>query len=210
MEDDIIRLYFSFRSPYSCLGVYRFTHILNELELNYRLIPLAPTKEFVSQPMHSPDKLHYIGQDISRMFSAYGLTLTMPEPFDIDWSIPHAAFICADKYKQGLGFANKSYLARFSAGKNIADEQVLFEIADELELDRQELAFAYKKRIYQRELLRGRKLMKQDNVFGVPTFVYQGNLFWGNDRIEWLLRAIRQNRGYSVPDLSIDHMSRPY
>ena len=28
-------------------------------------------------------------------------------------------------------------------------------------------------------------------MFGVPLFVYRGEPFWGNDRIEWLVRAIR-------------------
>jgi hypothetical protein len=31
-----------------------------------------------------------------------------------------------------------------------------------------------------------------DGVFGFPFFVYAGQKFWGNDRVEWLVRAIQQ------------------
>jgi 2-hydroxychromene-2-carboxylate isomerase len=39
-------------------------------------------------------------------------------------------------------------------------------------------------------------------IFGVPTFVLDGELFWGNDRLEWLIRRIEQSRGRAVPDLA--------
>ena len=39
-------------------------------------------------------------------------------------------------------------------------------------------------------------------IFGVPTFVLDGELFWGNDRLEWLIRRIDQSRGRAVPDLA--------
>ncbi len=33
---------------------------------------------------------------------------------------------------------------------------------------------------------------QNDGIFGVPTFIYRGEPFWGNDRIEWLVRAIQR------------------
>ena len=30
-----------------------------------------------------------------------------------------------------------------------------------------------------------------DGVFGFPFFLFRGQRFWGNDRIEWLVRAIQ-------------------
>ena len=33
-----------------------------------------------------------------------------------------------------------------------------------------------------------------DGAFGVPFLIYKGENFWGNDRIEWLVRAIRGDR----------------
>ena len=40
-----------------------------------------------------------------------------------------------------------------------------------------------------------------DTIFGVPFFVYRNQKFWGNDRLEWLLRAIFDDNGRAVPDL---------
>ena len=33
---------------------------------------------------------------------------------------------------------------------------------------------------------------KADGVFGFPFLIYQGQKFWGNDRIEWLVESIRK------------------
>ena len=47
-------------------------------------------------------------------------------------------------------------------------------------------------------------------MFGVPTFVYGKNRYWGNDRLEWLLRDIYQDTGIQVPDLKEDPLARPF
>ena len=30
----------------------------------------------------------------------------------------------------------------------------------------------------------------KDGVFGVPFYVYRGELFWGHDRLTWLARSV--------------------
>ena len=45
---------------------------------------------------------------------------------------------------------------------------------------------------------------QEDSIFGVPYFVYRGEPFWGNDRIEWLVRAVRIAHGMPVVDLARD------
>ncbi len=47
-------------------------------------------------------------------------------------------------------------------------------------------------------------------VFGVPFFVYKDSIYWGNDRLEWLLREINDNFGTLLPDLTVDPFRRPY
>ncbi len=210
MVDDTIRFYFSFRSPYSCLGLFRFYHFLPKLGVQYQLIPLVPPKEFTEKPIAAPDKLQYIITDVARIFKAYGLPIKMPDPFDVDWGIPHTAFVYADQQNKGLKFAYQAYMARYCEGKNLAEESALIEIAVKCELDPDALLSALTQRKFQKELLRSRRTMTEDAIFGVPTFVYHDDKYWGNDRFDWLVRQVYQDQGKTVTDLSIDPMSKVF
>ena len=50
---------------------------------------------------------------------------------------------------------------------------------------------------------------RESGVFGVPTFVHREQKFWGNDRLEWLVRAIRRDAGLPVPDLRAAALATP-
>ena len=52
--------------------------------------------------------------------------------------------------------------------------------------------------------------MQSDGVFGVPYFVYRERAYWGNDRLEWLLRDVAERLGRAVPDLRPDPLARPF
>ena len=46
-----------------------------------------------------------------------------------------------------------------------------------------------------------------DGAFGVPLFIYRGERFWGNDRLDWLLRAVARSEGKELPDLAADPLA---
>lgn len=46
-------------------------------------------------------------------------------------------------------------------------------------------------------------------LFAVPIFIYRDEMFWGNDHLDWLVRAIKQGRGQPVADVRRDLMARP-
>ena len=48
---------------------------------------------------------------------------------------------------------------------------------------------------YEEALGRSNQEAEADGVFGIPFFIYQGQMFWGNDRIEWLVREIQLQTG---------------
>ena len=44
----------------------------------------------------------------------------------------------------------------------------------------------------------------------IPFFIYGENKYWGNDRIDWLLRDIYRDKGKDIPDLEQDTFLRPF
>jgi 2-hydroxychromene-2-carboxylate isomerase len=69
---------------------------------------------------------------------------------------------------------------------------VLAEIAEHCGLSRVEFLAALHDARYEVALTQSNTDAETDGVFGFPFFVYAGQKFWGNDRVEWLVRAIQQ------------------
>ncbi|CAF1026425.1 unnamed protein product [Rotaria sordida] len=42
----------------------------------------------------------------------------------------------------------------------------------------------------QQDYLNAQNEADQDNIFGVPTFIIRGELFFGNDRISWVKKRL--------------------
>ena len=99
-------------------------------------------------------------------------------------------FLFANEKGKGKAYHDGVYAARWLEGKNIGDENVLAEIAEKAGLDRNEFLAALNDSRHEAALERSNKDGEADDVFGFPTFIYEGQKFWGNDRIEWLVRAI--------------------
>lgn len=205
-----VTCYFSFRSPYSWLALYRLEKIIDDLPVEIEFIPIFPPPGMRTAAESNPAKFGYIRQDIKRFADAYGLEVRFPDPFDIRWLIPHSAFLFANDAGKGLEFCNVLFRSRFSEGKNIAKDEVLFQAANECELDGEELVKAARDRTFHSRVLDGMEKLAESNVFGVPAFFYNNNQYWGNDRLEWLLRDICRDRGERPPDLEADPLARPF
>jgi 2-hydroxychromene-2-carboxylate isomerase len=201
-DDKTIRLYFSFRSPYSWLAVYRAPIALGSTGLDIEYIPVFPPPNYPNDPASVPAKLEYIQEDIRRQASAYGLVSAPLAKLDCEWVKPHAAFLYAHEHGRGHAFALEVFAARFSHSRDIGDDAVIADCAKSVGLDPVAAVASQTERPLQERVVLGMiRGVQEDAIFGVPLFVYKGERFWGNDRIEWLLRSIREQRGAAVPDL---------
>jgi 2-hydroxychromene-2-carboxylate isomerase len=85
-------------------------------------------------------------------------------------------------------FGKLASAARFSQGLDLERDETLRDLAIGAGLDDAALLVAAETR--SSAPIVPNDVAAVEQVFGVPTFVYKGQLFWGNDRIEWLVRAI--------------------
>lgn len=207
---ETIDFYFSFRSPYAWLAFHRVDRVLAGLPVRLRHVPVFPVGEFPNDPARVPTKLEYLLADVTRIATAYGL----PVRFSADstgtpWMRPHAAFAFAETQGRGEAFARVLFAARFSHGRDIGADAVLADAANAVELDPAAVVQAADDPAVQQRVMVGMVGAKKAGVFGVPTFVYREARFWGNDRLEWLRRAILQDLGQPVPDLAADPTAPP-
>ncbi len=136
-------------------------------------------------------RLGYTLVDVSRFAKEYELPFALPPRVDVDWAFVDAAFWYANAHGVGPGFARLASMARFGLGEDLEDETTLRRIATELGLDGDGMLAAAALRTPDEVGGTPNDPESGEKVFGVPTFVYAGELFWGNDRIDWLTRAIK-------------------
>ena len=76
--------------------------------------------------------------------------------------------------------------AAWSEGKDITSDSIIDEVADSLGLNGQELLGKARTIEIKERLRRQTERAIQAGVFGVPSFVMNGEIFWGNDRLHLL------------------------
>lgn len=202
-----LRFYFSFRSPYAWLAFYRLSKISDRLPAPIEYIPLFPPKPFPGDPVASPQKTAYVAEDVGRFAKAYGLPLQWPKPFDTDWKRPHAGFLYALDQGRAVEFGLAAFAARFSRGEDLGDDATLIGVAERCGLEPDAVIRSADDLALQRRVLKGVVRGQREGLFGVPFFVYGPHRYWGNDRLEWVLRDIAADSGRKVPDLKNDVFS---
>ena len=187
-----IRFYFSFRSPYAWLASERLESELGDLGVPVELLPIYPTAElFPNDPAAIPEKIAYIAQDIPRLARERGLTVRFPPSADPDWALSHAAFLHARDHGAGHPLMLVLFRKRFAEGLDLGEDAVLADAARDARLDPEAIVSAAHSEVLRAEASAGwRRAVARDGIFGVPSFVYAGKLYWGQDRMHFLRSAV--------------------
>ncbi len=195
---DELRIYYSFRSPYSRLGLHKVARAkLPELLLT-RLIPFTgPANDApFFDPMSSPPKFAYYAEDAPRMTTRMGLEMKLPDPFDVSYSRAYKAFFMADREGKGLDYALAVSDARWGEGRNVSDMDVLSTCATIVGLDADMPATAKSDQSLNDALEKCAIDINKDQAFGVPFAVLEkdGRIqkFWGQDRFDLLVETLIQ------------------
>lgn len=191
-EVSSIRFYFSFRSPYAWIAAERLESELGDLGVPIETIPIFPTPElFPNDPSAMPNKIAYLVQDVPRLAREYGLTVRFPPPGDPDWALSHAAFLGAQSLGAGERFMVEVFRKRFCEGLDLGDEHVVADAARKAGLDPESVLAAGHSEKLRGQVSDGwRRAVERDKIFGVPSFVYADRLYWGQDRMYFLRRAV--------------------
>jgi 2-hydroxychromene-2-carboxylate isomerase len=192
-----IRFYFSFRSPYAWLAAERLEAEVGDLGVPIERLPIYPTPEvFPNDPAAMPDKIAYTVQDIARLTRARGLTVRFPPPGDPDWALSHAAFLGAQHHGAEHRFMLAVFRKRFCEGLDLGEDSVIADAARAAGLDAETiLSAAHSAELRAVAAAGWRRAVERDRIFGVPSFVYAGKLYWGQDRMHFLRSAVVRKSG---------------
>jgi 2-hydroxychromene-2-carboxylate isomerase len=168
--------YFDFISPYSYFGLVRLEELSRDLEIRYRPVLFAGLLNHWGQkgPAEIPAKRSWTHRWCTWWATEHGIPFRFPtvHPFN---PLPYLRLaIAANNTAQA---ARLIFQALWTTGADPSDEGVLTALARSLDVDQLRLSDQDVKDALRLETEQavGR------GVFGVPTLIVQGQLFWGAD-----------------------------
>ena len=205
-------LYFSFRSPYSYLAVGRYRAMAEEYDLDIALRPVWPLA--VRQPdffeRNHPNWLQYTMRDMMRVAQFHSIPFgpPMPDPIvqdvntrQISADQPHIRRItrlgqAATRKGGGLAFAHEAGRLIWGGAKGWNEGEHLKGAADRAGLDFAELEAEAvdDAEALDVEIAANQAALEAAGHWGVPCLVFEGEPFFGQDRIE-MVRWRMEQRG---------------
>lgn len=194
--DDTIEFYFDFISPFSYLAYQRLPGIAARfrLRLACRVINLAEAKLLASNTgptsRSQPLKRRYNQKDKERWARRYGVSIENPTSYDPD-RLNKGTLFAEDR---GLAEAYIAYAWRkvWGEGGDMAGEALLRDVARHFGWDEGAFLKFTQSTEADERYKRATLAAHEKGVFGVPTMIVGGEMWWGNDRLDFLEAFLRE------------------
>jgi 2-hydroxychromene-2-carboxylate isomerase len=207
---ETVRFYFDPISPFFWLATKQIGRIEAagvQVEMQPVLFAAMLTAHGLVGPAEVPAKRELTFRDAMRLADAQGLTFVGPPGHPFNPLLPLRMSIAVSKREARIRFATEIAAATWERGEDVSNPDVMREVARRADLDGDALLAAASEPQMKQALALATESAIQAGIFGVPSFVYQGELFWGADRVDSLLRRIA---GHRIDEARLqDFLARP-
>ena len=196
-----INFWFSIGSTYTYLSVNRISEVAKRENLSINWRPFSVRKIMMDMdniPFTPPSKKvksDYMWRDIERRAKFYGFEAKVPAPYPLSqFDLANQIAILGMLEGWGVDYVYKTYQRWFQQGKEPATEPNLTEIFEELDLDHDETIKKANEDKIKDQYIQNTETAYKNGVFGSPSFIYEGEVFWGDDRLEDCIKWINLNK----------------
>lgn len=184
-------IYFDVGSPYAYLTVQRAKAVLPG---SICLAPVLLGGLFrlngrSSWALGDPERRRAGMAEVQRRARALGLPLRWPDPWPGDYLTAMRVATFARQRGVLWDFAERALRAAFAEGHDLSEPARVLQAATDVGLDRREVERAMGTPEIKSALREATDEAHRLGVFGVPTMVVGGQLFWGDDRLQDAARA---------------------
>ena len=192
----IIDYYFSPMSPWTFLGHGRFTEIARKRGASIVPKPvdygrIFPLSGGVPVAKRAAQRQAYRLVELERWSKHLGVTMNIqPKYFPYDATLATLTIVAAGDADKSMKLAAAFLRGCWTEERNMADETEIAAVIRGAGLNSGELLKQAKapETAAQYEAYTDEAIARQ--VFGAPTYAYRNELFWGQDRLEFLDRAL--------------------
>ena len=190
-----IEFWYEFASTYSYLAAMRIEAAAAEAGVAVRwrpflLGPIFAAQGWTTSPFNLfPAKGRNMWRDLAREAARHGLPpVTRPDPFPQNSLSATRAAILGQGEDWLIPFTQAVFRASFAEGRSIAEPASVIAILDSLGLDGTQLLKAASAEANKTRLRVAGEEARSRGIYGAPSFLTEdGELFWGNDRLEQVL-----------------------
>jgi 2-hydroxychromene-2-carboxylate isomerase len=199
MASSGILYFFSLASPFSYLGHARFLALAAKYGAPIDFKPadmsvVFPKTGGLPVKQRSPQRQAYRLLELRRWQKTLGVPLN-PEPkcFPVADQLAARSVIAAEQTGADAGALALAVMrACWAEDKDIADRATLVAIAAGLGLDGKAILDGAESEAVKEEYVANTQEALNSGVFGVPSYIYKGELFWGQDRLDFLEKALKK------------------
>jgi 2-hydroxychromene-2-carboxylate isomerase len=186
-------LYYDLGSPYAHLAVARSARVLGqEVALQPVLVGAIFARRGWGSWGHTGERERNVAE-IARRAAAYGLPpVSWPPGWPNNTLAAMRMAVWADAAGAGEAFARAGFAAAFVHGRDLSERDVLLELAAEVGLGRDDAALAIASPEIKAALREATERAMTAGVQGVPTTAVDGQLFYGDDRLEAAAAELRR------------------
>ena len=191
--------WFDFASTYSYPAALRIGELAEDAGVTVNLRPFLLGPMFKAQGWTtSPFNLHpakggYMWRDLERICADLALPFVRPDPFPQNSLIAARVALIGLRESWGEEFCLEVFRSQFGEGQRIDDADAVGRILVRLEIAPEPVLKAAQSDANKARLRDQTDEAAQRGIFGAPTFIAaDGELFWGNDRLERALLWAKQ------------------
>jgi 2-hydroxychromene-2-carboxylate isomerase len=199
MTPAALDFWFDFASTYSYPAALRLGALADEagLAVHFRpflLGPIFKAQGWATSPFNIyPAKGDYMWRDLGRICADLSLPLVRPDPFPQNSLIAARVALIGLREAWGEEFCLEVFRAQFGEGQSIAEADAIGRVLTRLGIASEPVLKAAQSDDNKARLRAQTEEAERRGIFGAPTFITaDGEMFWGNDRLERALRWAEQ------------------
>ena len=192
--------YFTPQSPWAYLGHDRFAQIARAAGATVRVLPIDlggkvfPISGGLPVGQRAPQRQAYRLLELKRHSDYLQLPLHVrPRYFPVSGDDASRLIIAVELHdgsEAAMKISGAIFAAVWAQERHIADDKVLAELLAECGLEAGRLEQSYSQTVQERYEANTERAIKV-GVFGAPSYVIDGEQFWGQDRLDFVERKIR-------------------
>jgi 2-hydroxychromene-2-carboxylate isomerase len=188
-----LKFYYDFKSPFTFLAFDPAVDLERTHRVRIRFIPHVFDFDAYGGWLETRDerswrKVRYLYRDARRFANERGITIRGPQRlFDSRLALMSGLF--AEQQGKFRPYARRVWELFFRRELDLEKFEQLAPVLGQAGMD-PEAFRRYVESDGPRELAAALAEGERDEVFGVPTLLVEGEPFWGNDRIEWVIKKL--------------------
>lgn len=191
-----VHVYFNFRSPYCYLVSKTMWSIFDDFHTNLVWHPVGGW-DLRSPPDRVKKKLPIARQDMARFAKRLGIPVN-PPPMETEPTPAGAASLYAEQQGKLRQYIVETMREEWENGMNVATDEALINIARRIDLDPDALLAASKSEDNLAILKANAEEADESGVIGVPSFRIGEEIFWGQDRVEFVTEKLMELRARKI------------